>query len=294
MIFIVLTIISSTALFVIFKLAANWGTDKYPVILINYFTAFLLGFLIMSLGNKGFQLQQNWLPFAFAIGVLFIVMFYLIAISTRVAGIAVTGIASKMSVIFPILFSLFIDTTDKLSYIKLLGIVTALIAILLTAYKKEGGEVKKEKILLPLILFVGMGLTDSVVKWAQYLVVSNDKVLPFSTTIFIFSAITGIIFGFVHEEKFHNLLKYKSILLGFLLGIFNFGSIYFIIRALNHQDTITLEKVDGSIVFGTTNLGIVSLSVIVGLIFFGEKITTINWVGISLSILSVLLLAFSS
>jgi len=294
MIFIVLTIVSSTALFVIFKLAANWGIDKYPVILINYFTAFILGFIIISLGNKGFQIHQNWLLFAFAIGFLFIVMFYLIAISTRMAGIAVTGIASKMSVVFPILFSLFIDTTDKLSWLKSLGIITALLAILLTAYKKEDGKVKKEKMLLPILLFIGMGLTDSVVKWAQYTVVSNDKVLPFSTTIFIFSAITGIIFGICKKEKIRNIFQYKSLLLGFMLGVFNLGSIFFIIRALNHQNTITLERVDGSIVFGTTNLGIVSLSVLVGLIFFKEKISPVNWIGISLSVVSVVLLAFSN
>jgi multidrug transporter EmrE-like cation transporter len=48
---------------------------------------------------------------------------------------------------------------------------------------------------------------------------------------------------------------------------------------------------DGSVVFGINNLGIIALSVIIGLIVFKEKFLKINWVGIIISLFAIYILS---
>jgi uncharacterized membrane protein len=48
---------------------------------------------------------------------------------------------------------------------------------------------------------------------------------------------------------------------------------------------------DGSVIFGANNMSIVALSVLVGLLVFKEKLKFVNWIGIVLSALALLLFA---
>ncbi|RLD97063.1 MAG: hypothetical protein DRJ13_12840 [Bacteroidetes bacterium] len=114
--FLLLCILSSTAIFVTFKTINRLNIPAFPVIVINYLVATLLGFLIYR-GDTGLTSisGSRWLSISIIIGILFILMFFLVAYSTRKAGITVTTVASKMSVIFPIVFSLIIDPSDQLS-----------------------------------------------------------------------------------------------------------------------------------------------------------------------------------
>jgi len=79
---------------------------------------------------------------------------------------------------------------------------------------------------------------------------------------------------------------------GIALGISNYGSLYFIIRALNHQ-TNNGNTFDGSIVFGINNLGVIALSVLIGLLFFKEKLLKINWIGIIISFIAIYILSIT-
>lgn len=80
--------------------------------------------------------------------------------------------------------------------------------------------------------------------------------------------------------------------MGYCFRASNYGSLYFLIRALNFKDQLG-DKIDGSIVFGINNLGIIALSVIIGLLVFKEKFLKINWVGIILSCIAIYILSTS-
>jgi predicted MFS family arabinose efflux permease len=75
-----------------------------------------------------------------------------------------------------------------------------------------------------------------------------------------------------------------------VLGIVNFGSIFFLVRAL-HYNSPAGRSLDSSVIFGANNISIVALSVLVGLLIFKEKLTYINWSGVILSALALLLFA---
>ena len=287
--FLLLCILSSTAIFVTFKTINRLHIPAFPVIVINYLAATLLGFLIYK-GDAGLASIPGspWLPISMIIGVMFILMFFLVAFSTKKAGLSVTTVASKMSVIFPIAFSLIIDPGDQISMLKAVAVVTALGGVVLTVYKPNDLHPERSVIFIPLLLFVGMGLVDSLVKLAQQQYVSDDETALFSAILFLNAFISGVIAAIFYRKHRRDFIKGKVWGWGFLLGSVNFGSIYFLVRAL-HYSSPAGKNMDSSVIFGANNISIVALSVLIGLLVFREKLKLINWIGVLLSALALLL-----
>ncbi len=291
MIFLILSILSSAAIYVIFKYLDRFKIGTFNVIIINYITASILGILLTNTDVDIFPLIKNdWLPFSVIIGILFIMMFVVIAKSSQVVGIAVTTISNKMSVIIPIAGSIMIDPKDLLTNYKATGIILAILAVFLSVYRKRKVEFDPRNIYLPIILFLGMGLVDSIVKYAQQYHVADDVLPVFTVILFAMAAVAGIVTKLLRRTSFKELIQPKTIWWGIALGISNYGSLYFLIKALNYKDVLG-GTLDGSIVFGINNLGVIALSVIIGLIVFKEKFLKINWAGIILSLIAIYILS---
>lgn len=289
--FLFLCILSSTSIFIVFKSIDRLGIPAFPVIVINYLAATILGFVINPGGISTSAIREaSWLPISALIGVLFIVMFFLIALSTRKAGISITTVASKMSVIFPILFSLLIDSADRLTVFKTAAIVTTLAGVGLSVYKPRTGRLDPRVVYIPLLLFLGMGIVDSLVKFAQHRFVSDSHTALFSAVLFLNAFLSGLIALGFFPKYVRYFTRVSTWFWGLLLGAVNFGSIFFLVRALNYISPAGTGT-DSSIVFGVNNIGIVALSVLVGLWFFKEKLLFLNWLGILLSALALLLFA---
>ncbi len=291
MIFLVFSILSSAAIYVIFKFLDRFKINTFNVIIINYITAAILGLLLTQTQADIFPIYKNaWFPYSIIIGVLFIMTFVIIAKSSQVVGIAVTTVSNKMSVIIPIAVSIIIDPLDILTNFKAIGIGLAILAVFLSVYRKRKVEFDPRYIYLPVLLFLGMGLVDSFVKYAQQYHV-NDSVLPiFTVVLFVMSAIAGLVTKLLRRTSFKELLDKRILLWGIGLGISNYGSLYFLIKALNYKNSLG-NTMDGSIVFGINNLGVIALSVIIGLIVFKEKFLKINWIGIILSFFAIYILS---
>ncbi len=289
MLYLLLSILSSTGIFIIFRISSSRQLNIFNIIIINYLVAALTGF-ILSQTPGGRANIQSWIWLAFLIGILFIIMFFMIAASTEKAGVAVTSIASKMSVVIPISFSIAYDPGDNLTLLKATGIGIAMVAVFLTVYKKRKKRFTNEYFLLPLVLFMGLGIVDLFIKLAQYTAVSDTRLPFFSTILFSVSFLCGFLVKLTRKGGLSDLFHVPTLFMGSLLGLCNYGSIYFIIRSLNYKTSI-FETLDGSVVFGINNLGIVVLSVLVGYLGFKESFTPLNWTGVGLSLISITLLA---
>ncbi len=286
---LILCILSSTGIFVVFKSIERFGIPSFPIIVINYFIASILGFIINP-GYVSFSgiMEMEWLPISIIIGILFIIMFFIIAFSSRKAGISITTVASKMSVIFPIIFSLLIDPSDQLNLIKTGAIVCTLGGVALTIYKPRKGIIGLAVIYIPLILFVGMGVVDSLVKFAQHKFVNDADTALFSAVLFLNAFLSGVIVLLFYPKYYRSFLRLKVWGWGLLLGGVNFGSIFFLVRALNYVSPAG-NRMDSSVIFGINNVGIVGLSVLLGLWVFRERLLPLNWLGIILSAMALIL-----
>ena len=282
MLYLLLSILSSLFILIVFKISGKYNVKVIQPIIINYFVASALGYFISGLSPKEIiAVPTTWIWPGILIASLYIFTFFLIGYSTRKAGMALTTIASKMSFVFPMFFSILIDPNDNYSNTKLLLLIMAVLAVLLSVYKKRTKSIDSLFIIfLPFILFVLMGFADSLVKFAQNsFVKSENESSLFSFIIFSFAALWGIMLIFLQKDK-KEMLQPKVLITGLLLGIFNFGSLYFLINALND---LTFNN---SLVFALNNMGVVLFSIIIALTFFKEKVTNLNKVGIALSIIT--------
>ncbi len=284
MIYLLLSILSSSVIFVTFKITERFQTNLVKLITVNYLVAALLGFSFNH--HQGSILNiftAGWLPFAIIIGVSYIVMFFLIGYSIRISGIAVTTIAGKLSMVIPILFSL-IYFSEKSSFLKISGLILATAAVFLTSYRPINKARNRILFLLPLIIFLGSGITDSIIKYSQNHFIHNSLSLLFSAVVFLTALISGLIYITFKSGTGSKTITIAEFLGGTILGIANFGSLYFFILALNNS------KLDSSIVFGLNNICIVLFSILIGTFIFREKLSKINFAGIFMAIIAILIL----
>jgi hypothetical protein len=135
-----------------------------------------------------------------------------------------------------------------------------------------------------------MGIVDSLVKFAQHRFVSDSHTALFSAVLFLNAFLSGLIALVFYPKYVRYFIRVSTWFWGLLLGAVNFGSIFFLVRALNYISPAGTGT-DSSIIFGVNNIGIVALSVLVGLWVFKEKLLFLNWLGFILSALALLLFA---
>lgn len=285
MIHLTFSILSSTSILIIFKTLGTFKIKVFPVIIINYAMAFTLGLILSGerYSFSGFRFSQfPWIYFSMLIGVGLIAMFFIIALSTQKAGVSATTISSKISVIIPMLFSIFYFN-ETLNPVKAIGMVLALCALFCIVQKKQAAGFDKSYIHLPMILFIGMGLLDALVKFVQQEYLSNGETAGFTGASFFFAFTSGILICLFRRVPVRQFFNKKVFVAGIILGTCNFGSMFFLINALNSNIFAS------SILFGINSIAIVSLSIFAALVFFKEKLSPINWTGVVLSIASILL-----
>lgn len=288
MIYLALSILASTLIFVVFKLFERFRINTLYAIVVNYVVASTSGLLdyehSVSFGSLP---QYDWFFYTIALGALFIIVFNLMALTTQRGGLSVVSVATKMSVVIPVVFGFWYYKEDA-NALKVLGILLALVAVYLTSVKsKDGIALDRRTLLLPLLVFLGSGIIDTSIKFLEDSYVAQDDVPLFSAVVFAAAATVGILILIVHAIQGKLKFTFKDVIGGIVLGIPNYFSIYFLVHALR------TDILDSSGIFTVNNVAIVMMSTLVGITIFREKLLPRNWVGIILAVVSIFLVALS-
>lgn len=284
MIYIVFVIFISSAIFVTFKYFERYKVDNFQAITINYLVASICGLIISPIHSIQTDiLDKPWLIYSIIIGTIFIFTFLLFALSSQKAGVAITAVFSKMSVVIPVIFGIFLYA-EHLNILKILGIIATLFAFLLVFYKKEKSKIKWAVIIFPILIFFGNGLIDTLLKYIEHHFIKGDTNY-FLTTIFITALIFGLLVSAIKYLKNRKGIDKASFIGGLILGILNYATTYCMILAMS--------KFESNVLFPIQNVGIVMVSALFGLVLFKEKLSLINWIGISVAISAILLIAFA-
>ncbi|MCX7743116.1 MAG: DMT family transporter [Flavobacteriales bacterium] len=279
---LLLSILFSTILVIFFKLFVRFNIHNLQAIVINYITAAITGMIVMPFSiQKAFE--SHWCIHTLILGIVFISIFLVMALTTQKAGMAVTSVAGKMSMVIPVMVGV-IYFKEKLNFWQWIGLVIAILAVLAISYRKDKIKPSIWVILLPLVLFLGSGLIDSYLNIAQKLLIQEEEFVSFTSLIFLFAFISGFFVLFSQVIRTKKLPSLRSILAGVLLGIFNWGSLYFLLRALR------FAEFPSAIIFAFNNIGIVITSSIIGILLFGENYRWVNYIGLVLSVLAIILL----
>ncbi|MBK5191632.1 MAG: DMT family transporter [Flavobacteriaceae bacterium] len=286
MIYLLLSVLASSFIFVMFKLFKRFDINTMQAIVINYFIACLVGFFgFIKETDISLIPEKAWFPGTIFLGILFILVFNLAAITTQRSGLSVVSVATKMSVAIPVLFGI-MYFNESSGTIKIIGIILALAAVYLTSIKsREGIPINKKNLIFPILVFLGSGIIDTSIKYLETSYVSKTDVALFSSSIFFIAGTIGT--GILVVQGFMGTLKItgKNILGGIALGIPNFFSIYFLVMALRS------EGFESSSIFTINNVAIVLVSTALGIALFKERLIPKNWIGIALAIISILLVA---
>lgn len=284
MIYLLLSILISSSLFVIFKLFEVYKINTLQAIITNYAVAFVIGYFSSDV-NIGLTAipQQSWFVGALCLGLLFISVFNVMALTAQKNGLSVASVAGKMSVIVPVVFGVLVYQ-ETLGFIKIIGIALALIAVYLTSVKENLSE-QRPYLLYPILLFLGSGIIDTTIKYIETTYVKDGELPIFSATIFGFAFVFGMVL-FLYKRFTGNVqFNIKNVIGGIVLGIPNYYSIVFLLKALK------TEGLESSTLFTINNVSIVLLTTVFGLVIFKEKLLPKNWVGITIAIVSIVLVS---
>ena len=284
---ILLGVLAFNIVLILFKFLSQYRVDNLQALFYNYLIAGVCGiFYSREIFSFEALTKSEFSLFGFFIGGLFIASFLFLAVAAQKIGMGVATTANKMSVVFPIMAA-FIFLNEAITGQKIIGIVLALIAVYLATKTKRDGKVSLAEIGILLVIFVGQGIADIFFNLASAWYVKGDEKGLFFTCIFLAASLIGLVVIIYRIISKKSQFQLKALPWGFALGLLNFCTLYFFFSALENR------ILDSSQIYPIFNMAIILIAALVGFIWFKEKLSLTNWIGIGIAIISILLLGFN-
>ncbi|MFT5777965.1 MAG: drug/metabolite transporter (DMT)-like permease [Crocinitomicaceae bacterium] len=287
MIPLLLSILSSSLIFVIFKLFQRFKIDTFQAIVVNYFMACLIGISFYGdTWNEKCLENTSWIPFVFLCAVLFLGLFLIIGRSSQLNGVASTSVAVKMSMAVSLILMI-VGYGEDLNALKILGIAFAFIGVYLVSTSR-GSKQKNTHVWMLLVLFITCGGFDFLLSYVQDNQLTSITPALFSAIGLGLAGILGLIILIIQLIRGKTKFAFKNVIAGLILGIPNFFSIYLLL--LSYQST----GWENSKVLAITNVSVVLLSALFGFIVFKESATRMKLIGLMTAILAIVTLYFAT
>lgn len=301
MLYLLLAIACSVLLGFIFKLFARFGVNGFQAIVFNYFTCFCCGWL--HLGRfplSGEDFDAPWMPYALILGLIFVSGFNMAEQTVRHFGVTIGQIMQKMSILITVPFAI-LAYQESAGWVKILGLVLALASIILVnwSFGKKGqaeptlsAQSRTNALAntahgywwIPLATWLLAGLLEVLLVRVQKEGYADMSDPTFIITIFGMAGCTGLSVAMAGWFTKRLLFSWKDLLAGLVLGIPNYGSMLFMLFALN-------SGLEGSFVFPVANVGIIVVTTLGAVTLFQERLTRLNWIGIGLALVGIALIS---
>lgn len=292
-----LSILLSVALLLNFRIFPRYQVNTFQAIVFNYPVCFLTGYVLLPVGQSfSIDFAQTWTYLALGLGVGFIITFLLSGASTQRMGITATSLANNLSLVIPVCFSLFVFGTggkafDALNY---LGLLLAVVAVGLSTYKE--GEASKEEreqgrlgagVLLPVAVFLCYGATNTMINYMNLRYIpSADKTVQVTLTMVVGAIAAGLLMLAVRLTQGKETFQPKALIGAVTLGVPNFLSFYTLLLALSAYGG------NGAFVYPLYNIGVIGVAALVAAVFFHERLSVLNKVGLVLAVLAIGLISW--
>ncbi len=280
---LVLSITCSVAVSIFLKLARQGSIRVEQAIFVNYLTAAALCLLLLRPDTARLldQPAAAWWILSL-LGVLLPSIFLVMAAAVRHAGIVLSDAAQRLSLAIPLLAA-FLLFGETLSGMKLVGIglaFAALACLLVRPDAHTGSRVAAGPIVLASLLGVWLGYGTIDILFKQL----AKSGAAFSSSLLLSFVLAAVLMLAWLALRPGTRWSPRSLASGVLLGLLNFGNIYFYIRA--HQ---TFPQ-NPTLVFAAMNIGVISAGTLVGAGVFRERLGRLNVLGIALALAAVVLL----
>jgi drug/metabolite transporter (DMT)-like permease len=261
-------LLSSLSIALLLRVFEHKKGNRTVIIASNYILAGLLAFLL----SRKTAAAPAVYYFGAVLGLFFFTGFFLFSKAIKTKGIAGAVTIGRLSLAIPVALSISL-WGEKPAVTDILSLVLVFVVI----FTWEGKIGKLSPILLALFLLFGS--IDSAIKFFKLKFPGTDD--SFFLIIVFFSA---MVWGWLYIFLSRREVKITDIGRGLLLGIPNYFSTYFVLRAL--------ETIPAYIVFPFINIGMIILSALSGYVLFKEKLSRKKILLLFLGAAAVLLLTY--
>ena len=267
MIYLILAILSSALVAIVMSFAQPRVSNPTGLLAGNYIICSLIA-LGLSVPTLGGNLQG--LSFASGLGLIngliYLGGFALMQWSTRHNGVVLSSIFMKLGILVSMLISV-VWFRELPTALQTLGFILAVAAIVIINYRKGSSLTRNSWVLLLMLCMCGMGDVMSKV----YEVYGNPEI---ENVFLLFTFISALVLclGLMVYKK--ERLGLRELLFGVLLGVPNFLTSLFLLKAL--------ATVPAVIAFPSYSVATILMVALAGLLFFREKLSKKQLIGAAL------------
>lgn len=315
MLALALAVCCSLAIGMIFKYAGRRRLDRTALLTANYAAAAGMAGVFTVLGGRaasgGVAVDAGLLVLGVLTGALLIFGFFVLALATEVAGMSLAIGVMRVSVVIPFLASWAVwhevPTPAQVVGLVLAGVAFFLIAHRARAVPEPATELATGSIAAPpagaavptreaseqpdtslrvfgvlaLVFLAGGAVDVSMKAFDEAFGARGSRVLFLLLAFGVAFVIGGLVVAW-NVRRTGRWPTSETFGWGVVLGIVNYGSLAFILRAI--------EQLPGTFVFPVNNIAIVLLAALLGVYVWGERLTRANRLGLGLATLALLLL----
>lgn len=303
MVYLILAVLCGASLAVCFKMFRKLGIDTFQGVFVNYLTAIAVSLVLSGNGAESLgtsimaAIRAPWSWLAIVEGLFFMGGILVLAASTQRSGVAVTNVSARASMAFAVVACYFAFHEQAPDWFAIALILVGMYLIFGNVgrfFKGAGasgkglessGKGEKADVwssLLPVAVFLTYGICDFLLKYLKAQIGTdgnqgNIMLFIFSTAA-VFCVIAYLVRGHFSEHPF----SWKAIPGGIVLGLFNSSCTALMLKALGVMDAVVF--------YPLYNVGVVFLSLLIGVMFFKEKLRPVQICGIVLATAAIVLL----
>ena len=276
MVYLLLAIASSALVSIIMRLSTDRVTQNVGMLVINYLTCLLMAAVYAGLDALAPSVPS--LPATVGMGAvhgaLYLASFVLLQVNVQKNGVVLSATFMKLGLLVPIAVSvLFFGEKPKL--LQIIGFIAAIAAIVLINRGKDSGAVHSRAGLL--LLLIGGGCADVMAKVFEEL---GDRTLSdqFLLYTFVFALLLCLALMLYKKQR----PGAPELFWGFLIGIPNFFSAKFLLRAL--------DSVSAVIAYPTYSVATLLVITLSGVLLFRERLGRQQWLALGIILAALCLL----
>ncbi len=287
---LLLAIVCSVLLGFIFKLFERFGVHMFQAIVVNYFTCVACGWLHAGvLPFSAAERSAPWMPYALLLGLVFVSGFNAAAQTVRYFGVTISQVMQKMSILLTVPFAIWVygETSGANKW---LGFALALCAIVLVNWRKEQqpsvmvAPLGMGLLWIPLLTWVLSGIIEIVLVIVKHEQLTDTSSPVFITTVFGTAGLIGAMVAAVGLALGRLRFSWRNAVGGIALGIPNYSSMWFLLRALD-------GGMEASVTFPVLNIGIILTTTFGAMWLFSERLAKPQRWGIALAIAAIALIS---
>lgn len=308
MVALALAVACSVAIGMIFKHAGRHQMDRTVLLAVNYAAAVAVAVVLLGLGGRsvqeGLRLSGTLLALGVGTGTLLIAGFFALSWATAVAGMSLAIGVMRVSVVIPFLAS-WLVWGEVPTAAQGIGMVLAAAAFVLLAHRRSAPEpvpasapgASSDRALvtsakptmdwyavgvLALTFCLGGAVDVSMKAFEEGFGTENSRIL-FLLLAFGVAFLLGAAVVVRRGIRRGAWPRGRTVAWGVLLGIVNYGSLEFLLRAI--------QALPGPFVFPANNIAIMMLAALIGVTLWDEQLSRANQVGLGLASIALVLLA---